>query len=91
LIDALVSLGVILSAGAVAGCSGGDDGVDHGAVARAQAPLIAAAKKSGGDWSKLSPDEQKLFLDRTQGNAGAAKSMLGMMTRGPQTGGSPKR
>ena len=73
----------------LAGCQSGDDGIDNNAVTRAQAPLVAAAKKAGGDWSKLSPDEQKLFLDRARGNVGAAKQMVGFMSGGGP-GGPPK-
>lgn len=68
------------------GCSGGDDGIDHGAIDKAQAPLIAAAKRSGGDWGKLTPDEQKLFLDRARGNEGAAKQMFSLMSVGRKMG-----
>ena len=69
----------------VAGCgSGGDDGIDQGAVDKAQAPLITAAKRAGGDWSKMTEDEKKLFLDRARGNEKAAQQMAGMMG-----GGSP--
>ena len=84
---------LVAIAALLAGCQGSDDGIDHDAVAKAQAPLIAAAKRSGGDWSKLNPDERKLFLDRTQGNEDAAKQMVGMMAHGPGKGSGmgPKR
>lgn len=71
------------------GCHSNDDGIDADAVQKAQGPLITAAKKAGGDWSKLSPDEQKLFLDRARGNEAAAKQMMSMMAGGP-AGGAPK-
>lgn len=78
-------LGALLLLG---GCwGGGDDGVDHAAVDKAQAPLAEAAKRSGGDWSKLSPDEQKLFLNRARGNEQSAKMLLGNFAR--PVGGSP--
>jgi hypothetical protein len=70
----------------MAGCHGGDDGVDHDAVQKAQAPLKAAAIASGGDWGKLTPDQQKLFLDRARGNERSAKMMLGMMAGGAPVG-----
>ncbi len=68
------------------GCHGDTDGIDHAAVKEAQAPLKAAAKRTGGDWSRLTPAEQKLFLDRARGNESSAKMMLGMFAHGPQTG-----
>jgi len=71
------------------GCNSNDDGIDHAAVEKAQEPLKAAAVRSGGDWSKLTPDEQKLFLDRARGNENSAKMMLGMMAAGPPAG-APK-
>ena len=73
----------------LAGCHGDDDGVDHDAVRKAQAPYKAAAVRAGGDWSKLSPDEQKLFLDKARGNENAARSMVGMM--GGTAPGGPKK
>lgn len=72
-----------------AGCHSDDDGVDNAAVQKAQAPLIDAAKVAGGDWSKLTPDAQKQFLDRARGNEAAAKQMMGMMAGGPG-GSAPK-
>jgi hypothetical protein len=74
---------VLLGGLLLGGCWSNDDGVDHAAVDRAQAPLAAAAKRSGGDWSKLSPDEQKLFLDRARGNEQSAKMLLGNFARAP--------
>lgn len=82
----LLIIGAALVAASIIGCNGGDDGVDHGAVEKLQAPLFAAAKSSGGDWSKLSPDQQKLFLDRARGNENSAKQILGMMAHGPAVG-----
>lgn len=64
------------------GCGSNDDGIDHAAVEKAQEPLKAAAQRAGGDWSKLTPDEQKLFLDRARGNEASAKMIFGMMSRG---------
>ena len=74
---------------ATVGCNSSDDGIDHAAVEKAQEPLKAAAVRSGGDWSKLTPDEQKLFLDRARGNENSAKSIFGMMA-GPAPSGGPK-
>jgi len=74
----------------VAGChEDNSDGIDHAAVESAQAPLKAAAVRSGGDWTKLTPDERKLFLDRARGNEQGAKTMLGMFTTMPS--GPPKK
>jgi hypothetical protein len=70
----------------LAGCQKGDDGVNYDAVHAAQAPLKAAAQRSGGDWSKLTSDEQKLFLDRARGNEQSAKMMFGMFSGGAPTG-----
>jgi hypothetical protein len=83
----LIAVGAALAAALIVGCGPGDDGVDHAAVAQLQAPLVAAAKHSGGDWSKLSPVEQKLFLDRARGNENSAKQIFGMMGRAPKVGG----
>ncbi len=75
----------------LAGCQGDtSDGIDHDAVHKMQEPLKDAAVRSGGNWDKLSPQEQKLFLDRARGNESAAKSMLGMFASGPSNG-PPKR
>jgi len=68
------------------GCRNDTDGVDHEAVHNAQAPLKAAAKRTGGDWSKLTADEKKLYLDRARGNEGSAKMMFGMFSSGPPAG-----
>ncbi|MDR3690050.1 MAG: hypothetical protein P4L46_11770 [Fimbriimonas sp.] len=65
------------------GCANNDDGIDHSAVQSAQAPLKAAAQRTGGDWSKLSPEEQKLFLDRARGNEKSAKMIFSMFASGP--------
>lgn len=82
---------ILLSIVAVlTGCQGGDDGIDDKAVSDAQAPLIAAAKRAGGDWAKMPPDDQKLFLDRARGNEAAAKQMAGFMAGGAP-GGPSKR
>jgi hypothetical protein len=70
----------------LAGCQKGDDGVNYDAVHTAQAPLKAAALRSGGDWSKLTAEEKKLFLDRSRGNEQSAKMMLGMFSGGAPAG-----
>lgn len=82
-------LGAALAAG-LCGCAGGDggDGVDHKEVQQTQQPLIEAARRAGGDWAKLTPDEQKMFLDRARGNEQSAKQMLGMMAGGGAPGGA---
>ncbi len=80
-----LSLGCLLLA-ACLGCGSPSDGVDHAAVQNAQAPLKAAALRTGGDWTKLTEDERKLFLDRARGNENAAKMMFGMFASGPQSG-----
>lgn len=67
----------------LAGCQGGDDGIDHSAVEAAQAPLKNAATKAGGDWSKLTPAERQLFLDRARGNEASAKMIFGFMNKAP--------
>lgn len=75
----------------LAGCQGDNgDGIDHAAVEQAQAPLMAAAARSGGDWSKLTADEKKLFLDRARGNEKSAQMIFGMMANGPPKQGAPK-
>lgn len=84
---------LVVLVGCVA-CQGGDgdDGVDHKAVEAAQAPLISAARRANGDWSKLSDADKKLFLDRARGNEQAARQMAGMMGSGaPPSGSGPKR
>jgi hypothetical protein len=73
----------------LAACQNNDDGIDHNAVAKAQGPLKAAAVRAGGDWSKLSADEQKLFLTRARGNENTAKMLVGMFGSGPP-GRAPK-
>jgi len=83
LLTALLTSIVVLT-----GCQNNDDGIDHAKVAAAQAPLKSAAERTGGDWSKMTPEEQKLFLDRARGNETAAQSMAGMMARPPA--GGPK-
>ncbi|CAN5563382.1 hypothetical protein BH11ARM2_BH11ARM2_39720 [soil metagenome] len=65
------------------------DGIDPNAVKKAQGDLPDLAKAAGGDWSKLSPDAQKKFLDRARGNEGAAKQMVGMMGGQAPGGGAP--
>lgn len=81
----MTRLALILAAAAsLAGCTGGgDDGINHAAVQSAQAPLKAAAVKAGGDWSKMSPADQKLFLDRARGNVAAAQQMASFMAAPP--------
>jgi hypothetical protein len=80
----LVRVGMV-----VAGCQDSGDGIDHAAVQKAQAPLKAAVKRTGGDWSKLTPEERQLFLDRARGNEQSAKMMFGMFANGPPVG-APK-
>jgi len=76
----------------LAGCQGGagDDGIDAAAVEAAQSPLLTAAKQAAGDWDKLTPDQQKLFLERTRGNVESAKMMCTMMSGGPDVKAPPK-
>jgi hypothetical protein len=82
--SALLLLAVVLAPGI--GCKGEDDGIDHSAVKAANSPLKAAAQRAGGDWEKLTPDEQKLFLDRAQGNEKSAKMLVGMFSGGAPAG-----
>ncbi|RYG38837.1 hypothetical protein EON81_02595 [bacterium] len=46
---------------------------------KAQGDLPEIARAAGGDWGKLSVDDQKKFLERARGNEGSAKQMVGMM------------
>ncbi len=79
LLTGILLTGALLSGG----CSRGGDGVDAKAVDAARAPLAAAAKRSGGDWERLTPDERKLFLDRGHGNEPAARGLLRLMANRP--------
>ena len=84
----VVALVPTLALPLVTGCQGGDDGIDHAAVQQAQAPLKAAWARTGGDWSKLTADEKRLFIDRARGHEESAKRMFGMFGGGPP-GGPP--
>ena len=88
-----VALVALFSASFLAGCQGGggDDGVDQDAVQKLQEPLKSAAVRSGGDWSKLSDEERKLFLDRARGNEESARFVLKMMAGGATPAGPPGR
>ncbi len=75
----LLLLPAILLLGA-AGCApNADDGVDEAAVAKEQEPFVTAAKAAGGEWDRLSAEDQKLFLDKARGNLNAAKQMVAFM------------
>lgn len=50
--------------------------------------LVSVARKAGGDWDKLSPADQKRFVDYTSGNVDAAKSYVAGVGR---HGGGPPR
>lgn len=60
-----------------------NDGVKQALVEQDQAPLKNAAKKAGGDWSKLTPWQKQQFLDRVGGNEDSAKTIFEKIARDP--------
>jgi len=67
----------------VAGCQGGSDEPTPKPAASAGGALKEAAKRANGDWTKLTPEEQKKFLDRTRGHEAAAQAMVSSMATTP--------
>jgi len=45
--------------------------------------LRSIARRSGGDWNKLTPNEQAKFLERARGDVGGAKMVLSLMAGQP--------
>ena len=94
LLLATVALGGLL--GLSFGCHGGaDDGLTDAQRAKG-AKLSSLVTKSGGDWNKLSPDEQQYLVKEVgYGSEKTAQDYLTHIGRhggrpgGPPTGGAP--
>lgn len=73
-------------AAALAGCGQGDGGPPVSAQDQQSTTQIGnAARQAGGKWENLTPDQQKLFLDRTHGNLTEAKNLASVAGRVPPT------
>ncbi|HWD37337.1 MAG TPA: hypothetical protein VG944_00685 [Fimbriimonas sp.] len=79
---ALSAMGLV-----IAGCNSGDTGdgmkPENQKIA---ADANALAKKVGGDYNKLSPDEKQQFLKLANGNEAQAKVICNMMVHSPNEG-----
>lgn len=69
---------------ATAGC-GNSAGSGPTTSTGPEVQMQAAAHRTNGDWSKLTPEEQKMFLDKAHGNQASAQQMLGFMAAGPKS------
>lgn len=76
---------------ALVGCSGGDavGGDVPVAVTNELEDLSTAAKRVGGDFSQLTPEEQQKFVTRT-GSEEGAKAMVSRMATPPKNMGGGK-
>lgn len=83
-------LATILVGAFLAGCSGDDavGGDVPASVTNELEELSTAAKKAGGDFSKLTPEEQQKFVKRTGSEEGAKAMVQRMATPPPNMGGS---
>lgn len=85
----LVCIGA-LAAAALSGC--GSNSVPGGEVPKEDIQTIAkfgdAARRAHGDFDKMTPEEQKMWLERCNGNLNTARKMVQIAARGP--GGAPQ-
>ncbi len=73
----------------VSGCAQGGDGLSK-EQKEAGDRVDQIVKKTGGDWSKLSPEDKDYLVNKlSNGNEGAAKMMLNARTGRPPMGGGP--
>lgn len=86
----LLAIGTALGISLFSGCSGGDavGGDVPAAVTSELEELSAAAKKAGGDYAKLTPNEQQKFIKRTGSEEGAKAMVQRMATPRPNMGDS---
>ena len=73
----------------VAGCSGGDGLKDDGVKPEAKQALASAAelaKKSDGNYDKLSDSEKQVILKMANNNEESARRLLAMMAHPPSEG-----
>jgi len=84
-------LAVFLVAGPLTGCGAGKQPVE--VASKQDVSAMENLRKSydsvGGDYSKLSDDQKKQFLDFTKGNQAAVDSMWATMGRGVGAGPGP--
>lgn len=85
----LLASAAVFSCALLGGCSGGDavGGDVPATVTNELEELSTAAKKAGGDYSKLTPDEQQKFVKRTGSEEGAKAMVSRMATPRPNMGG----
>lgn len=86
-----IAVAAVFGSAFLGGCSGGDavGGDVPAAVTNELEELSTAAKKAGGDFSKLTPEEQQKFVTRT-GSEEGAKAMVSRMATPPKNMGGGK-
>lgn len=87
----LLAIVTVLGGVYLSGCSGGDavGGDVPATVTNELEELSTAAKRAGGDYAKLTPEEQQKFVTRT-GSEEGAKAMVSRMATPPKNMGGGK-
>lgn len=85
----LIAIATVFGSAFLCGCSGGDavGGDVPATVTNELEELSTAAKKAGGDYAKLTPEEQQKFVKRTGSEEGAKAMVSRMATPPPNMGG----